>query len=82
MSFEFTDTGVMRMLMVRNYTGVMVKYDATMTVDTPGGERELHTSMCPVFPGALGNEQWMDKIISLKLSNFRKLDGTGNLVCN
>lgn len=82
MSFEFKDAGGMLMLYVRDDTGLPIKYDATMVVKTPSGERSAHTSICPVFPNMLGTEQWMDKIVMLKLSGFRKLDDTGNMVCD
>jgi hypothetical protein len=39
--------------------------------------RSAHTSICPIFPGILGTEQWMDPIESLKLSGFRKADSAG-----
>lgn len=79
MSFELKDAGGMIMLTIRNDTGLLIKYDATMVVS---GGREAHTSMCPMFPGMLGNEQWMDHIVALKISGFRKLDTTGGFVCD
>jgi hypothetical protein len=82
MSFEFNNTGSMLMLYIRNDTGLPLKYSATMVVQTAGAERSMHTSICPIFPGMMGTEQWMDHIVVLKLSGFRKADDTGSFVCD
>jgi hypothetical protein len=70
MSFEFKQQGRMLVLEVRNDTGLSIKYDATMVVR----DQSAHTSICPIFPGTMGLEQWMDPIAMLKLSGFRKAD--------
>jgi hypothetical protein len=76
MSFDFQQLpGAGLMLMIENHLPVTVKYDATMVVKTPDGERELHTSICPVIPRGMGTEGWHDPIVALKLSGFHKLDG-------
>lgn len=81
MSFELKKSGGMMMLYLRNDTGVPIKYDATMVVETSGGERSAHTSICPIFPDMMGTESWMDKIVMLKLSGFRKAQD-GSFVCD
>jgi hypothetical protein len=81
MSFEFKKSGGMLMLFIRNDAGVPIKYDATMVVQTPSGERSAHTSICPVFPNMMGTEQWMDPIVMLKLSGFRKAQD-GSFTCD
>jgi hypothetical protein len=77
MSFEFKQQGGMLILEVRNDTGLSIKYDATMVVRG----QSAHTSICPIFPGTMGLEQWMDPIAMLKLSGFRTADPS-NWACN
>ncbi|HWA88390.1 MAG TPA: hypothetical protein VG889_00030 [Rhizomicrobium sp.] len=74
MSFEFKKDGDMLVLLIRNDTGVKIKYSATMTVSTSRGDRSAHTSICPSFPGMMGSERWMDPIATLELSDFRPAD--------
>lgn len=64
-----------------------VDADGTVTI-RPGEafeiafpDGDLAPSICPVLPGTLGYEQWMDAIEELKLSNFRKSD-PGQMVCD
>ena len=83
MTFAFKQQeGLGLMLMIENHLDVMVKYDATMVVKTPNGERSAHTSICPVLAGRMGTESWMDPIVALKLSGFRKADLAGGMVCD
>ena len=75
MSFKLEQLdGAGLMLMIENHLGITVKYDATIVVNTPDGERSAHTSSCPVLAGLMGTESWMDPIVELKLSGFRKAD--------
>ena len=77
MSFELKQQGRMLVLEVRNDTGLSIKYDATMIVRG----QSAHTSICPIFPGTIGLEQWGDPIEILKLSGFRTADPS-NWACN
>ncbi|MBV8978044.1 MAG: hypothetical protein JO261_10285 [Alphaproteobacteria bacterium] len=73
MSFEFQNEGASLKLLVRNDTGVAIKYDATMVAQMPDGKLvSSHTSVCPSFPGMLGNELWAQPIVMLKLSKFQR----------
>jgi hypothetical protein len=78
MSFELKNDGTMLILNVRNDTGLAIKYDANMVVHG----RSAHTSICPIFPGMLGNETWMDPIEELKLSGFRKVEQGNSFACD
>lgn len=78
MTFAFTaQAGLGLILEIHNHLGVTVKYDAVMVV----GGRSVHTSSFPVLARIMGTENWRDPITELKLSGFRKLDGT-SIVCD
>jgi hypothetical protein len=68
-------------LVLRNETGIALKYDVTMFVPTPQGMRATHTSTCPLLPGIMGDESWPHPIAMIMLSNFRKTD-PGQMVCD
>jgi len=82
-SFEFQPSGDGNgmKLMLRNDAGIALKYDATMFVPARDGVESAHTSMCPILPGMMGDENWPHPVVMLLLSNFRKADGT-QMVCN
>ena len=68
-------------LVLRNETGVPLKYDLTMFVPTAEGIKSAHTSACPVLPGMMGDEFWPHPVVMLLMSNFRKAD-TGQFNCD
>ena len=68
-------------LVLRNETGVALKYDVTMFVPTPQGMKSAHTSTCPLLPGIMGDESWPHPIAMIILSNFRKTE-PGQMICD
>ena len=68
-------------LVLRNETGVPLKYDVTMFVPTPDGMKSAHTSTCPILPGSMGDESWPHPIAMLLLTNFRRADMDGAFTC-
>ena len=68
-------------LVLRNETGVPLKFDVTMVVPTPDGMKEAHTSTCPLFPGMMGDEAWPHPVVLLLISNFRKAE-SGQFTCD
>ena len=68
------------MLVLRNDTGVAVKYDATMFVPTDHDMGSARTSTCAILPGTMGNEMWPHPVAMLLLSGFHKVDND-NISC-
>ena len=67
-------------LLLRNDTGVPLKYEVTMVVPTPEGMKKAHTSTCPLFPGMMGDESWPHPVALLLISNFHTVE-TGQFTC-
>lgn len=55
-----------------------VKYDIEM-IDRRGDRH--YTSSCPLMPGASVFESWGHPIPKLRISNFRRVDVSADLVC-
>jgi hypothetical protein len=64
------------MLLLRNDTGVPLKYDAEMFVPTAQGVDRAHTSTCMLLPGTMGFESWPHPVAMLLLSGFHKVEPT------
>jgi len=69
------------MLMVRNDTGVPLKFDALMAVPSREGVRHAHTSICAVMPGMMAFESWPHPVMMLVLTNFHRVE-PGTMTCD